>query len=494
MISPQNLFPWKSFFVRVVVPTVLASSMFISAIFYLLIPTIEENSLERKREMIQELTNSAWNILAKLEHDEQQGLLTRKQAQRQAIEQIRNMHYGQTEKDYFWINDMTPRMVIHPYRTDLNGKDLRDFVDPDGKHIFVEVVRVVKKHGAGFVDYKWQAYDIEGLILPKISYVKGFPPWGWIIGTGIYIEDVKAEIGQLTGKVFNISLLILLVLTVLLFSILTISYHTHRHQRHVEKELVKAQASLVLAEKLASLGKLSAMVAHEINNPLSGILSYAKLSSKYLGQETVSAETLAAIRENLSFIALEAKRCGDIVKNLLLFTKRTRGKVKEVHLNEIINVSAKVLGHTAATKGLELALELGEGDDLIQCDAGAIQQILVALIANAMEASPRDRKIIIRSDYQDEAFARFTIQDFGVGIPQDILPHIFVPFFTTKESNKSLGLGLAAVYGIVQRHAGTITVQSVAGIGSEFTVTLPRTQASTPANTQETGVVLHETL
>ena len=494
MTSPQNVFPWKSFFVRVVVPTVLTIVMFGAGIFFVIIPTIEKNSLDRKREMIQELTNSAWNILAKLEHDEQQGLLTRKQAQRQAIEQIRNMHYGQTEKDYFWINDMTPRMVIHPYRTDLNGKDLSDYTDPDGKHLFVEMVKVVREHGSGFVEYKWQSYDNRNLILPKLSYVKGFPPWGWIIGTGIYVEDVKAEMEQITGDVFQISFLILLVMMVLLFSIIRISYQTYRQQRRAEEELKKTQASLVLAEKLASLGTLSAMVAHEINNPLSGILSYAKLSNKYLGQEPVTAETVVEVRENLSIIALEAKRCGDIVKNLLLFTKRTKGKVKDVHLNDIINVSAKVLGHSAATKALELVTELDEGDDLIQCDAGAIQQILVALIANAMEASPRDRKVIIRSNCQDQDSVRFTIKDFGVGIPQDVLPNIFVPFFTTKESNKSLGLGLSAVYGIVQRHAGTITVDSVAGIGAEFTVTLPRTQTLAFANTQETGVVQHETL
>ena len=99
-------------------------ALFVLALFTIIIPTIEHNSLERKREMIRELTNAAWNILAKFEYDEQLGLLSRPEAQRQAIEQVRNLHYGERMKDYFWINDMHPRMVIHPYRTDLNGKDL----------------------------------------------------------------------------------------------------------------------------------------------------------------------------------------------------------------------------------------------------------------------------------------------------------------------------------------------------------------------------------
>src|SRR5210317_1939209 len=143
-MSVKNLsVPWKSFFVRIVLPTLLTIILFLSAIFFILIPAIEKSSVERKREMIRELTNAAWNILAKFEYDEQMGLLTRQQAQQQAIEQVRNLHYGERMKDYFWINDMHPRMVIHPYRSDLNGKDLSDYTDPNGKKLFVEMVDVV---------------------------------------------------------------------------------------------------------------------------------------------------------------------------------------------------------------------------------------------------------------------------------------------------------------------------------------------------------------
>lgn len=465
---------------RVVVPTILTIVMFISGILFFIVPTIAKNSLDRKREMIRELTNSAWNILAKLENDERQGLLTREQAQRQAIDQIRALHYGQTVKDYFWINDMYPRMVIHPYRRDLDGRDLSDYTDPDGKRVFVEFVNVVKQHGAGFVNYKWQSYDNQDLILPKISYVKGFAPWEWIIGTGIYIDDINAEISQLTNRIMNVSLGILIFMTLFLGSIISISYKTHQQQRMGQEELRKTQSNLALAEKMASLGRLSAMVAHEINNPLSGILSYARLSSKYLGQESIREDVLASVKENLAFIAGEAKRCGDIVKNLLLFAKRTMGEVKEVHLNEIIDVSVKVIDHSARMKDLALTAELDIGDDLIQCDAGAIQQILVALIVNAIDASPRGERIIIRTDYRDKATVRIKLIDYGAGIPQDALPHIFDPFFSTKDSNKSLGLGLSAVYGIVQRHAGTISVESAAGTGTEFTITLPRTQKLAP--------------
>jgi signal transduction histidine kinase len=214
-------------------------------------------------------------------------------------------------------------------------------------------------------------------------------------------------------------------------------------------------------------------------------LSYAKLSSKYLGKEERGPDTIAAVRENLSFIATEAKRCGDIVKNLLLFTKRSLGEIKEMHLNEIIDVSIKVVDHSARMHDLELVSELDGGDDLIQCDAGAMQQIFVALIINAIEASPRGKKIIVRTDYGNRELVKIKLTDYGHGIPEEVLPHIFEPFFSTKTSNKSLGLGLSTVYGIVKRHAGTINVESRVGKGTEFTIILPRVQELSPIDKKQ---------
>lgn len=480
MISHGTFLYWKPFSKRIVLPTIITIILFISAIFFIIIPAIEKNSMDHKREMIRELTNSAWNILAKLHDDEQKGLISREQAQHQAIEQIRSLHYGQEVKDYFWINDMHPRMVIHPYRLDLNGKDLSNYTDPDGKHVFVEMVNIVKQNGSGFVNYKWQSYDNQNLVLPKISYVKGFEPWGWIIGTGVYLEDIRMEIAEMSNKVIRISLGIFLLISLLFTSIIRQGYKMRKEQLLAEEELKKTQASLALAEKMASLGKLSAMVAHEINNPLSGILSYAKLSSKYLGKETPDPKSLEAIRENLALIAGEAKRCGDIVKHLLLFAKRSLGEISKFHLNEIIDVSIKVVDHSARMQDLELITELDAGDDLMQGDAGAIQQIFVALIINAIESSPRGKKIIVRTDYRNSDQIKIKLIDYGSGIPEEVLPHIFEPFFSTKTSNKSLGLGLSTVYGIVKRHAGTITVESRVGKGTEFTVILPRAQEISP--------------
>ncbi len=484
MTAQQLPFHWKSFGVRIILPVGLTIGLFILALFEFVIPTIQENSMDRKREMIRELTNSAWNILAKLDNDERLGVLTREQAQKQAIGQIRNLQYGQQMKDYFWINDMHPRMVIHPYRTDLNGTDLSNYQDPNGKRMFVEFVRVVKKDGFGYVDYMWQDRDNKNQIVPKISYVKGFAPWGWIIGTGIYIDDVQAEITLLTHAVMKIAGVILLLMLLLLATIIRQSYRTQKQLWIEEEALKQTQSGLFFSEKMASLGKLSAMVAHEINNPLSGILSYARLSSRYLDNASCDPGITAEIKENLSFIANEAKRCGNIVQNLMLFAKRASGEVKEAHLNEIIDVSLKVIDHSVKMKNLEVRKELGQGDDLIQCDAGAIQQILIAMIVNSMESSSPGGVITVSTDYSDPERVRVVLRDFGAGISPDALPNIFEPFFSTKESNKSLGLGLSMVYGVVQRHGGTISVDSRVGVGTEFVITLPRTYQAMTNHTE----------
>ncbi len=238
-------------------------------------------------------------------------------------------------------------------------------------------------------------------------------------------------------------------------------------------ELEKTQSQLIMAEKMAAMGELSAMVAHEINNPLSGILSYAKVSSRYLSRGDIDSEILESVKKNLTFISTETKRCGNIVKNLLLFARKTSGDIKEEHVNSIIDNSIEVIDHSVKMKELALIKELDPGNDVIECDANGIQQILVALVINSIEAVPRGGKITIKTDYQREKDRiRIMVMDTGKGIPDDVLPHIFEPFFSTKA--KSTGLGLSVVYGIVEQHAGVIDVESKVNEGTTFTIVLPR--------------------
>jgi PAS domain S-box-containing protein len=207
-------------YLKIVLPTIFSILLFILTIFLLIIPRYKENIMNGKREMIRELTNSALSILTKYENDEKEGILTREGAQEIARSRIQYLRYGEENKDYFWITDLTPVMIMHPFRNDLNGKDLNDFTDPHGKKLFVEFVNTVKANGQGYVDYMWQWKDDSLNIVPKLSYVKIFEPWNWVIGTGIYIEDVKKEISSLTKRMIWLSAIISLLIAVLLFYII----------------------------------------------------------------------------------------------------------------------------------------------------------------------------------------------------------------------------------------------------------------------------------
>ena len=218
----------KRLVARTVLPAMLAIVLFCGVVFLYLLPSFSRVVMAQKRLMIRELTESAWNIIARFEAEERAGRLDRRQAQQEAIEQVRSLHYGQQNKDYFWINDMHPRMIVHPYRPDLEGRDLSTYADPRGKLIFVAMARTVAAEGAGYVAYMWQWKDDPGRIVPKISYVKGFAPWGWIIGTGVYTEDVDAEVAAITGRLQAAALTILAAVSLLLYVLLRTSWQAER--------------------------------------------------------------------------------------------------------------------------------------------------------------------------------------------------------------------------------------------------------------------------
>jgi PAS domain S-box-containing protein len=230
-------FRMRPFVLRIILPTVIAISLFLAAFWAIILPSFEQTLLDRKREMIRELTNSAWSILASYQRDEQNGLLTRQQAQIMAITRIEALRYGSEGKDYFWIQDMQPRMIMHPYRADLNGQELLNFTDPRGVHIFVEFASLVQREGEGYIEYVWQWKDDPQRLEPKESFVKGFSPWGWIIGTGIYIDDVHQEITRIEQSLINTSLIISGAIVLLLLFVLQQSLRIEKERQEVVDNL-----------------------------------------------------------------------------------------------------------------------------------------------------------------------------------------------------------------------------------------------------------------
>lgn len=232
-LAKPHHFRQRAYVLRIFLPTLIAITLFLGVIWGLILPSFEQTLLDRKRELIRELTNSAWSILASYERDESNGLLTREQAQALAAERIATLRYGPQGMDYFWIQDMQPQMIMHPYRSDLNGQDLSDFTDVRGVPIFVEFAELVRQDGEGYIDYVWQWNDDPERLEPKQSYVRGFDPWGWVIGTGIYIDDVRAEIARLERSLTNTSLAISGAVVLLLLFVLQQSLQIERQRQEV---------------------------------------------------------------------------------------------------------------------------------------------------------------------------------------------------------------------------------------------------------------------
>jgi len=249
-------------------------------------------------------------------------------------------------------------------------------------------------------------------------------------------------------------------------------------------ELSSVQSQILHMEKMASLGKLSSMIAHELNNPLAGILTYARLTQKRLGGDDLDEKRLEAMRTDVQLIADEAKRCGDIVKNLLFFARGQSGQYKQADINEIITKSIKLIQHNLDLHEIKLDVTLPETQVLATCEQNQMQQAILALLMNAIEAMSDGGKLGITLSRENSTVV-VRISDTGTGISEQDQQRIFEPFFTTKEEGHGTGLGLSIVYGIVRSHEGTITVNSEPGKGSIFTIRIPYSGPTTLQSTQE---------
>ncbi len=238
------------------------------------------------------------------------------------------------------------------------------------------------------------------------------------------------------------------------------------------RELTRAHEHALQTEKMASIGKMAAVLAHEINNPLSGILTYSKLLRKWIDREDCGQSRRGEICDSLDLIASESRRCGDLVKNLLTFSRTTPMNLQPTDINHVIEQSLRLVQHQIDLGGIQVQPQFEADLPPVRCDAAQIEQVLLVLMMNAIDAMPQGGNLWIISSCVDHR-VQIIVRDDGSGIPAEILPRIFEPFLTTKETGRGVGLGLAISHSILERHNGTIEVQSEAGRGTTFTVTLP---------------------
>jgi len=257
------------------------------------------------------------------------------------------------------------------------------------------------------------------------------------------------------------------------------------------QQLQTAQRKLIQSDRLASLGQLAASVAHEINNPVSGVLNLSMLLERLMGSGGYPPGREADFRKYLGLISAETARVGRIVSDLLSFSRRSKPQRAPADLNKLVRTTLGLADHKLKMINAEVALELQQDLPQVECDSSQIQQVILNLILNGAQAmqSRGGGKLTIRTGLlANGQEVELCVQDTGEGIAPENLSKIFDPFFTTKADGKGVGLGLAVLYGIVKAHEGEVEVTSIRNVGTTFTVTLPLKSQKSDAELREVQV------
>ena len=248
-------------------------------------------------------------------------------------------------------------------------------------------------------------------------------------------------------------------------------FHDLRESLRIKKELEQTQIQLLQSEKMASLGKLAAGVAHQLNNPLGGITLFARLMLE-------EYELEEGARKDLDRILKDAERCRDTVKELLEFARQTRHEMRPLDINRAITRTFFLLENQTLFQNITVIRNLSSDIPNVRGDTQQVNHMFMNIILNAAQAMQGQGSLTVSTRLSDDnERVVIEIADTGPGIPEDILPHIFEPFFTTKEEGEGTGIGLSLVYGIVESHEGRIRALNNTPCGTRFIIELPLSTA-----------------
>jgi signal transduction histidine kinase len=496
-LSNTSAGPLQALPVRIIIPVALTIILFILTIFLFILPRMESSMMDGKRETTRHLTETAWSVLDFFYNQAAQGAISTYQAQQAAVALLEQLRYGDDRKDYFWINDDTPMMIMHPYRPDLEGQNVAEFTDPAGNPLFARMVEITQASGSGFVDYLWQWKEDSAFIVPKISHVKAFEPWGWIIGTGIYVADVKAEISAVTRKLTIACAGIMGVVLVLSGYIVTAAAASRKARLAAMARSELQEKQLVQADKMASLGILVAGVAHEVNNPATTLMlnapnlkkafeSFLPVLDEHFARHPDTRicnmaypELRSRIERMLTAILDSSTRIKTLISDLKDFSRpadtRTPFPDPRIDVNQVVG-KALDLTHPVLKKITpNVSARYGKLLPDVSGDFQKLMQVVINLLTNAGQAlANRNQAITVTtSANRHQNIVVIEVSDTGPGVLPEMLDKLTGPFYTTRRDDGGTGLGLFISEKIVSDMQGVLELASEPGCGFTARIILP---------------------
>ncbi|KJU85548.1 methyl-accepting chemotaxis sensory transducer [Candidatus Magnetobacterium bavaricum] len=345
--------------ISISIATLVVISMVILLYF---IPLTEKNMIDEKLASLRSLTDVTYALITEYDVRANKGEFTQEEAQNRVKAHIRNIRY--MEKEYFWINDMQPKMIMHPIKPELDGKDLSENKDPNGKRLFIEFVNVTKKDGAGYVNYMWSKPGSSKPV-PKLSYVRLFKPWGWIIGTGVYIDDIDTQMTRLKVKIFIVTLVCFAF--IIGFSLFVSHLNTRPIIRGMDTMKQVASGNLDIEIEVDSTDEIGRMLLaiREMVERLREMITTIKTSAD--GIATSSEELSANSKQMSAGISEQATRATQIATASTQMSQTAADIAQNTSfISESVATTAKV-----AAEGASI---VHQSVDMVRAIAGTVQE------------------------------------------------------------------------------------------------------------------------